>query len=172
MIKVSILSLHSTRFKLIVSYYITTRTGHAWSFKGFFRVNLQVVQHFSLISAFNSWCRQLGTATTVLKGSCCGTVSRAVSSETRNPWFESRHASISIQYCRLYWKELRPANWRANHSLSLFTFSFSHYNVNNTNWKSIDGVLSIRTRGHRMVGADETSELFWLPVFWFLLRML
>ena len=28
--------------------------------------------------------------------------------------------------------------------------------------KSIDGVLGIRTRGHRMVGADETTEL-WQP---------
>ena len=28
--------------------------------------------------------------------------------------------------------------------------------------KSIDGVLGIRTRGHRMVGADETTEL-WRP---------
>ena len=28
--------------------------------------------------------------------------------------------------------------------------------------KSIDGVLGIRTRGHRMVGADKTTEL-WRP---------
>ena len=28
--------------------------------------------------------------------------------------------------------------------------------------KSIDGVLGIQTRGHRMVGADETMEL-WRP---------
>ena len=28
--------------------------------------------------------------------------------------------------------------------------------------KSIDGVLGIRTWGHRMVGADETTEL-WRP---------
>ena len=30
--------------------------------------------------------------------------------------------------------------------------------------KSIDGVLGIRTRGPRMVGADETTEL-WQPRF-------
>ena len=42
----------------------------------------------------------------------------------------------------------------------LFSF-FSCYNLN-TNWKSIDGVLGIRTRGLRMVGADETTEL-WRP---------
>ena len=28
--------------------------------------------------------------------------------------------------------------------------------------KSMDGLLGIRTRGHRMVGADETMEL-WRP---------
>ena len=41
--------------------------------------------------------------------------------------------------------------------------SFSCYNSNNTNWKSIDGVLGIRTQGRRMVGADETTELWWPP---------
>ena len=30
--------------------------------------------------------------------------------------------------------------------------------------KSIDGVLGIQTRGRRMVGADETTEL-WRPLF-------
>ena len=29
--------------------------------------------------------------------------------------------------------------------------------------KSIDHVLGIQTRGHRMVGADETTELWWPP---------
>ena len=40
---------------------------------------------------------------------------------------------------------------------------FSRYNFNNTNWKSVDGVLGIRTQGRRMVGADETTEL-WRPL--------
>ena len=31
--------------------------------------------------------------------------------------------------------------------------------------KSIDGVLGIRTRGHRMVGADKTMELWRPPKF-------
>ena len=35
--------------------------------------------------------------------------------------------------------------------------------------KSIDGVLGIQTRGHNMVGADETTEL-WRPVF-FIVRI-
>ena len=39
---------------------------------------------------------------------------------------------------------------------------FSNYNFNNTNWKSVDGVLGIRTQGRRMDGADETTEL-WRP---------
>ena len=46
-------------------------------------------------------------------------------------------------------------------SFCLFTL-FSRYNFNNTNWKKLDGVLGIRTRGCRMVGADETTEL-WRP---------
>ena len=44
--------------------------------------------------------------------------------------------------------------------------SFPHsnfiYNFNNTNWKSMYGVLGIRTLGSRMVGAEQTMEL-WLP---------
>ena len=48
-------------------------------------------------------------------------------------------------------------------SFCLFS-SFSRYNFN-TNWKSIDGVLGIRTRGRRMVGADETTELLRPPLF-------
>ena len=27
--------------------------------------------------------------------------------------------------------------------------------------KSVNGVLGIQTRGHRMVGVDETTELWW-----------
>ena len=39
--------------------------------------------------------------------------------------------------------------------------SFSHHK-SITNWKSVDGVLGIRTWGRRMLGADETTEL-WRP---------
>ena len=46
-------------------------------------------------------------------------------------------------------------------SFCLFS-SFPRYNFNNTKWNSIDGVLGIWTRGGRMVGADETTEL-WRP---------
>ena len=43
----------------------------------------------------------------------------------------------------------------------LFTFQFKWqiYILNNINWKSIDGVLGIRTRGGRAEGADESTEL-------------
>ena len=44
---------------------------------------------------------------------------------------------------------------------SFFIFlSFSHYNFNNTKYKSIVGVLGIRTPSCRMVGADDTTELW------------
>ena len=46
-------------------------------------------------------------------------------------------------------------------SFCLFSL-FSWYNFNNTNWKSVDGVLGIQTRGRKMVGTDETTEL-WRP---------
>ena len=41
-------------------------------------------------------------------------------------------------------------------SFCLFS-SFSHYNFKNTNWKNVDGVLRIQTRGGLMVGANETN---------------
>ena len=39
---------------------------------------------------------------------------------------------------------------------------FSHSNINYTNWKEHRWCAWIRTRGHRMIGADETMEL-WQP---------
>ena len=42
-------------------------------------------------------------------------------------------------------------------------FSNDKYSTNTINEKSIDGVLGIRTRGGRMVGADESTELWRHP---------
>ena len=49
-------------------------------------------------------------------------------------------------------------------NLGLFFVYFRPFHITNQLQieKSIDGVLGIRTRGHRMVGADETTEL-WRP---------
>ena len=48
------------------------------------------------------------------------------------------------------------------HLLSSFSFLNMNYDLNNKNWnKSLDGVLGIRTRGWRMEGADETTELYY-----------
>ena len=41
---------------------------------------------------------------------------------------------------------------------SLF-LSFSQHN--DYKWKSVDGMLGIRTRDRRMVGTDESTELWW-----------
>ena len=69
---------------------------------------------------------------------------------------KSSNESILFQSREFFLKK-----W-ANPGLFLFLFLFfSRYNFN-TNWKSIDGVLGIRTQGRRMVGADETTEL-WRP---------
>ena len=43
----------------------------------------------------------------------------------------------------------------------LFCLQF-HYNLINTNWKSIDGVHGKRTRGRKMVGTDDNTELWQL----------
>ena len=49
----------------------------------------------------------------------------------------------------------------------LFVFLFfthDKYNIQLTlNYKSIDGILVTRTVGSRMVGADESTELWWHP---------
>ena len=37
--------------------------------------------------------------------------------------------------------------------------------VQNLTIKSIDGVLGTQTRGGRMVGADESTELWWHATF-------
>ena len=42
----------------------------------------------------------------------------------------------------------------------IFLLQFQLYKLK----KSIDGVLGIRTRGRRKVGADETTELWWPPI--------
>ena len=51
-------------------------------------------------------------------------------------------------------------------SFCLFSF-FLHdtYCRNIINDKSVDGVLETQTRGGRMVGADESTDLWWHPSF-------
>ena len=44
------------------------------------------------------------------------------------------------------------------------SFSHSNINCNHINWKSIDGMPGIGTRGRRMVGAEETTELWRPPI--------
>ena len=49
-------------------------------------------------------------------------------------------------------------------SFSLFSFlSHEKYSTNTTNDKSIDGELGTWTQGNRMVGADESTELWRYP---------
>ena len=79
--------------------------------------------------------------------------------------------AILIIICRKYIPHTALLTIRANSivlqygpTLASFSFisSFSHHN-SITNEKSVDGVLVIRTWGCRMVGADETTEL-WRPL--------
>ena len=70
----------------------------------------------------------------------------------------------NLFWCRLSKFEIQSFFWKkwANPGLFRLCLSFSHYNFNDTNWKSIDGGLGIQTSGCRMVGADETTEI-WQP---------
>ena len=60
----------------------------------------------------------------------------------------------------LKWRKECFKNGPIPASFCLFSL-FSRYNFN-TNWKSVDGVHGIRRWGCRMVGTDETTEL-WRP---------
>ena len=73
----------------------------------------------------------------LLLGSGCGTVDSAVASETREPGVKSSHQHLLLN------------------KYLLLTVFFSKK-------RSLDVVLGIRTRGRRMVGAYETTEL-WRP---------
>ena len=55
--------------------------------------------------------------------------------------------------------------WPKPASFCLFSFfSYDKYSTNLTiNDKNIYGVLGTRTQGGRMVGADESTELWWHP---------
>ena len=50
-------------------------------------------------------------------------------------------------------------------SRPLFVYFRSFLTISIQIEKSVDGVLGIRTRGCRMVGADETMELWRPPIF-------
>ena len=54
----------------------------------------------------------------------------------------------------------------ANHGLFLFIFCSFLITISIQIEKSVDGVLGIRTRGRRMVGTDETTELWRPPDSW------
>ena len=75
------------------------------------------------------------------------------------------------QKVQWYWSACNSVDTWIQHffnmvqSRPLFVFSsFSYYN-SNLNWKKqrVDDVLKIQTRGHRMVGADGSTELWRMP---------
>ena len=75
--------------------------------------------------------------------------------------------TLFVHYLIEIWSTLEEGGFFKNmgQSRPLFRLfsSFSHHK-SITNWKSVDGVLGIRTRDRRMVGADETTEL-WRQTF-------
>ena len=59
--------------------------------------------------------------------------------------------------CRLIFSKMGQSQ-----PLFCLFLSFSHYHFNNTHWKKCRWCDGIQTRGHRMVGANESTEL-WRP---------
>ena len=72
-------------------------------------------------------------------------------------WRKSDETKINDTTVKFFFEKNGPI------PASLCLFSFFPYNFQIE--KSIDGVLGIRTLGRRMVGADETTEL-WRPLLW------
>ena len=66
-----------------------------------------------------------------------------------NKLYRGRHTFISVN-CFFNLGQSRPL---------FISWPFSHHN-SITNWKSVDVVLGIQTRGHRMVGTDGSTELY------------
>ena len=81
------------------------------------------------------------------------------------------------RYLSVHWKKPRtachrqlllyrvkqcPASFMFIYVISTFQFKWQIYNLNYLNWKSLDVVFGIWTRGRRMVGADNSTEL-WRP---------
>ena len=60
---------------------------------------------------------------------------------------------------------LKMAQTRPFYLLSFF--SHDKYSANTINDKSVDGVLGIRTRGGRMVGADKSTQLWRHPLMYY-----
>ena len=98
--------------------------------------------------------------------------------------FWLKYFSIGLLVCLVVWhctKQNFPIiiiifkKW-ANPGLFLFYFRSFLVTISIQIEKSVDGVLGIRTRGRRMVGADKTMELkfscFAFSIFWiFLFRL-
>ena len=73
---------------------------------------------------------------------------------------------IIMNCCLCRMKLFFKKKWAKPGLFCLFSFfSRDKYSTNLTiNYKSIDGVLGTQTRGSRMVGADESTELWRRPV--------
>ena len=86
-----------------------------------------------------------------MEDSGCGLVNRVVTSETRQPQFESSHRSL-----------LFPINC-IEKTISLFS-SFSHHKIQKyLNWQNRRWCAWDSNLGHRMVvGADVSTDL-WMP---------
>ena len=81
--------------------------------------------------------------------------------------FLASNADVKLQHCITMLNSFFK-KW-ANPCLFLFILFFSHdkYSTNLTiNDKSIDGMLGTQTRGGRMVGEDESTELWRHPICW------
>ena len=79
------------------------------------------------------------------------------------------NSQYSVKVCNVFFKWANPGLFYVYFCPFLITISIKQIE------KRVDGVLGIRTRGRRMVGADETMELwrppkgplcYMQPIFW------
>ena len=106
-----------------------------------------------------TWSRKGGVLPRRIFGCCCKAEIGLGTGLTisMNIYIFKRSLTITFEQFKTGWDLDLFFNAPIPASFCLFLF-FSCYNFN-TNWKSIDGVLGIRTWGRRMVGADENTEL-------------
>ena len=121
-------------------------------------------------------CHKWANHLAIRRGSGCGSVGRAVASDTRGPWFESSHWQkfiLNIVYCQLYWKddnkEKRGQEWpikKSSHSVTLSMANPSFSVVINKRWhfKSFFTFFRFQGKGPRFHLAFVLQKEFFLPV--------
>ena len=100
-------------------------------------------------------------------GQWCGSVGKAVASDTRGPWFESHHRQslywiLNTVYCQLYWKDKYKEKGAGNGPFFIITMQNSANNYGSLSSSKLCGLpnltklenginLTLRSRGGQVV---------------------